>query len=179
MIPVRQSDGDLFIVLRPVRVFGIMYDILATETIWILATRVGVVPIRSWLVDGKVVRETRAWRKATLRDTDRAIHVVSAVLEETMEVDAGALVSKLQRVSMVEQAAAYISSYLVVHTSNHLITFCEVEQRKWPLSIDSHDGTFSHSIRVGSYPSDIPIECDRCRICHCGEGRKARQEALQ
>ena len=138
-----------------------------------------MVPIRSRLLDGKVVRKTRAWRNATLCDTNGAVHLISPVLEETMEVDASALVPELQCVSITDKSKIDMLSYLVVYIGNDSVTFRKVEQRKWPLSIDSHDGTLSHSIRVRSYPRYIPIKCDGCRARRSGEGRKTRQEALQ
>lgn len=138
-----------------------------------------MVPIRSRLLDGKVVRKTRAWRNATLCDTNGAVHLISPVLEETMEVDASALVSKLRYFSMIDNTLACVLSYLVMYVSNNPVTFCEVKQRQWPLSVDSHDGTLSHSIWVRSYPGNVPIEVDGCRGRQSGEGREARQEALQ
>jgi hypothetical protein len=131
------------------------------------------------LVDGEVVCKARAWRNATLSDADGAVHLIGAILKETMEVDARALVSKLQCVSMIVNILAYVLSHLVVYVGNDSITFCEIEQREWPLSVDSHDGTLSHSIWVRSYPGDIPIEVDGCRGRQSGEGRETRQEALQ
>lgn len=142
---------------------------------------ISLLPIGSGLLDGKVVRKARAWRDATLCDTNRAIHLVGAVLEKAMEMDAGTLISELLYISMIDKASSMQCNmtYLVAHISDNSVAFCEVEQRKWPLTVDTHDGTLSHSIRVGSNPSDIPIKCDGCRARHSGEGSKARQEALR
>jgi hypothetical protein len=100
-------------------------------------------------------------------------------LEETMEVNTGALVSKLRYISMIDKPLANVFSYLIVYVGNDSVTFCEVKQRQWPLSVDSHDRTLSHSVWVRSYPSNVPIEVDGCRVGQSGEGREARQEALQ
>jgi hypothetical protein len=96
-----------------------------------------------------------------------------------MEVDACALVSKLRYISTNRQASTDMSSHLVVHIGNDSIAFCEVEQREWPLPIDAHDRTFSHSIWVGSYPGDVPIECDCGSACYGGEGEEGNEQTLQ
>jgi hypothetical protein len=50
MVPVRQSDDDLLIVLALVRAVGIMDNDRAAQTLGVLAVIVGVVPICSRLV---------------------------------------------------------------------------------------------------------------------------------
>jgi predicted Zn-ribbon and HTH transcriptional regulator len=67
-----------------------------------------MVPIGSWLVNGKVIRKSRARWNATLGHANRAIHVVGAILEETVEVDTGALVAELQFISIVKNVLVYI-----------------------------------------------------------------------
>ena len=137
-------------------------------------------PIRSWLLNGKVVRKARAWRDATLCNANWAIHLVGTVLEETMEVDARALVSKLRCISTSNKASgSLVSSHLVVYVGNDSVTFGEIEQRKWPLPVDPHDGTLSHSIWVCSYPSNVPIKCDGSCARQRDEGTKAPHEELQ
>ena len=143
------------------------------------STPILLLPISSRLLDGKVVRETRAWRDTALCDTNWAIHLIGAVLKETMKVDAGALVAKLRYISMSNKASTWVSSHLIVYVGNNSVTFCEVEQRKWPLSVNSHDGTLSHSIWVGPYPSNVPIKFDGCCARYSSEGRKTRHQALQ
>jgi hypothetical protein len=114
-----------------------------------------------------------------LCDANGSVHLVGAILEETMEVDAGALVSKLRHVSMIYDKLMCKLSHLVMHVGDDSVTFREVEQGQWPLSVDSHHGTFGHTIWIGAYPSDVPIECDCCRVRHSGEGKEAREEALR
>jgi len=64
-----------------------------------------------------------------LCDADGSVHLVGAVLEETMEVDAGALVPKLRHVSMIYDTLMCKSSHLIMHIGDDSITFREVEQR--------------------------------------------------
>lgn len=97
MVPVGESDGDFLIVLTSIRVLGIMNDKLTPETIWILAAIVTVVPVRAGLVDGEVVGHARAGRDGALRNAHGPVHVIRAILEETMEVHACALIAELGR----------------------------------------------------------------------------------
>lgn len=78
-------------------VLRVVNDILPTEAVWVLTAGVRMIPIRSRLLYGEVVREGRAWGNTALRHAVRAVHFVCAVLEQSMEVDAGAFVAELDR----------------------------------------------------------------------------------
>lgn len=54
-----------------------------------------MVPVCSWLLNGEIVDERRARWNVTLSDTNWAVHLVGAILEQAVEVDTRALIAEL------------------------------------------------------------------------------------
>jgi hypothetical protein len=170
MVPVGESQNNLLIVQILVRVFRIMHDQRATETIWILASLVAVVPVCSWLVDllthqslltidfklayRKVVRKRAARKDTTLRNRNRPIHMRCPILVQAME---------MQRRTLVTQRV------LDVHDDS--VTFGSDDGFNRPPAVYSHHRARLLSIWIRVRPGDVEVVCDGRAVCDRGEKR--------
>jgi hypothetical protein len=78
-----------------------------------------------------------------LGDADGAVHVGGPILEEAVEVDAGALVAEA-----------------VVDVDDHLVALVGVERGQRPLAVDADDGAVVAAIGVAVHPRHVEVVCD-------------------
>ena len=91
----------------------------------------------------EVIRERTSWLNGTLARTNNTVHLSSAILVETMEVQTRSFVAKLVQ---------YIDHNAVSHICSDV--------RYGPLAVDPYDRSIEKAIRVGSNPRDVEIVCD-------------------
>lgn len=119
MVPVRQSECHLLVILSQVRVLWVRDDELLSQAIGILPSRVRMVPICARLINlsvcqhlnrvpgnglgqhaySEVVSHGVSGRNITLCHAWRAVHFICAILVKPVEVQTCCLVSQLRHVS--------------------------------------------------------------------------------
>jgi hypothetical protein len=92
-----------------------------------------------------------------LGNADGAVHVGGAILENAMEVDAGALVAET-----------------VVDVDNHLVALGRVESGNGPLAVDADDGAVLAAIGVAVHPRHVEVIGDDGGV-DSGEQREGRE----
>jgi hypothetical protein len=156
MVPVRECKNDLIVVVTIERRIGIIDDQRATKAVWVLGSRVRVIPVSTRLINREVVSEGAARCNLTLRDSGRAIHFIGAVHEDAMEMQTGRHVS--QRILDVD---------------NDTITLRSSNSRERPLPVNPNHWTHICAIRVRINPGQIEVVGDCCSVAL--QGVKAEQ----
>ena len=87
----------------------------------------------------EVVLKTTTWRDRALAGTRSAIHRGSSLLEDTMPVESGGLITES-----------------VVHIDHNPVSYVHVYLGARPLPVDAYDRP-GKPIRARSHPCDVPI----------------------
>ncbi|ANB12410.1 hypothetical protein AWJ20_663 [Sugiyamaella lignohabitans] len=157
MVPIRQGNKDIFIIVKGESL--IMNNKSLTVTIGILRIDVRVVPVSTVLIHSEVISDVSTRSNRTLSDHDRTVHLSTSVLEDTVEMDRGITIRQS-----------------IVHIHDNTVTLVNFNDRQWPLAIDTNHLTFMKTIGVGIDPCNVEIIGADC----CANRRnKQRQTCCQ